>query len=105
MAAPDLFMKSLAGSFQNAVMRCLLDIVETYPDRPTGMPEIARGQCRSLSVHPRRRQMCDELPTAKGRARPIQPLEAIPEDNPRGEIPSTHVFFIPDVEDNMGPAP
>ena len=45
---PELFLKSLAGSYQEGTIRCIMDIAETYLDRPAGMHDIARGQCRSL---------------------------------------------------------
>ena len=50
----DQFTKSLAGSYREGALRCILDIAETYPDRPAGMFDNARGQCRSLSEDPRR---------------------------------------------------
>ena len=48
----ELCMKSLAGSFREGTLRCILDITEAYPDRPAEMYNIARGQCRSLSEDP-----------------------------------------------------
>ena len=48
-ALPDLFMKSLAGSYREGAIRCLLDLAETLPDQPVGMYDVARGQCHSLS--------------------------------------------------------
>ena len=48
-AIPDLFIKSLAGSYKEGTIRCIMDVAETYPDRPAGMYDVARGQCRSLS--------------------------------------------------------
>ena len=47
-AIPDLFIRSLAGAYQEGTIRCIMDTAETYIDRPVGMYEIARGQCRSL---------------------------------------------------------
>ena len=44
----DLFVNSLAGSYRERTLRCIMDYAETFPDRPAGMYEVARGQCRSL---------------------------------------------------------
>ncbi|MFM7988556.1 MAG: hypothetical protein ACKPKO_55510, partial [Candidatus Fonsibacter sp.] len=41
----------------------MMDLTETFPDSPAGMPDIARGQCRSLSEDLRRR-IDAELPIA-----------------------------------------
>ena len=40
---PDLFMRSLAGSYREGAVRCLIDLAETYPDRPAGVYDVARG--------------------------------------------------------------
>ena len=37
------FAKSLAGSYHEGTWRCILDIAETYLDRPAGMYDISRG--------------------------------------------------------------
>ena len=50
---PELFIKSLAGSYQEGTICCIMDIAETYPDRPAGMYDVARGQRRSLSEDPK----------------------------------------------------
>ena len=50
---PELFLKSLAGSYQEGTIRCIMNIAETYSDRPAGMPDVARGRRRSLSEDPR----------------------------------------------------
>ena len=73
---PELFIKSLAGSYQEGTIRCIMDIAETYPDRPAGMPDIARGQRRSLSEDPRRRKHID-MPSATVAPKTLTPLETI----------------------------
>ena len=60
------FTKSLVGSYREGTLRCVLDIAETYPDRPAGMYDIARGQCRSLSEDPRRARSFGDK-TARGK--------------------------------------
>ena len=41
-AIPDLFIKSLAGSYKEGTIRCIMDVAETYLDCPAGMSGIAR---------------------------------------------------------------
>ena len=91
---PDLFLRSLSGSFREGTVRCLLDLTETYPDRPAGMYDIARGQCRSLSEDPRRKRQLD-MPTASSSAKSISPLETIYEDELGEAVPTTHALFLP----------
>jgi hypothetical protein len=76
---PELFIKSLAGLYQEGTIRCIMDIAETYSDRPAGMHDIARGQCRSLSEDPMRRKNID-MPSATAAPRALKPLETIYED-------------------------
>ncbi len=71
-----------------------MDIAETYIDRPAGMYDVARGQCRSLSEDPKRIRPLD-MPSATAAARSIRPLETIYEDELGGAVPSTHALFIP----------
>ena len=71
-----------------------MDVAETYPDRPAGMYDIARGQCRSLSEDPKRRRQLD-MPTALSAAKSIRPLESIPEDELGDAVPMTHALFLP----------
>ena len=94
---PDLFIRSLAGSYQEGTIRCIMDIAETYLDRPAGMYEIARGQCRSLSEDPKRRRQLD-MPSASAAARSIRPLETIYEDELGDAFPMTHALFLPKEE-------
>ncbi|MFM7984436.1 MAG: hypothetical protein ACKPKO_34435, partial [Candidatus Fonsibacter sp.] len=56
---PETFNRALAGSFKEGTLRCLVDLTGTFLDRPAGMPQIARGQCRSLSVLPNRLSRSD----------------------------------------------
>ena len=51
----ELFMRSLVGSYREGTVRCIMDLAETYPDRPAGMYDLARGRCRSLSEDPKRK--------------------------------------------------
>ena len=74
---PDLFLRSLSGSFREGAVRCLLDLTETYPDRPARMPDVARGQCRSLSEDPSTRIDAD-LPVATSAPLARPPLELVP---------------------------
>ena len=62
---PELCVRSLAGSYREGTVRCLMGLVETHPDRPAGISDIARGQCRSLSEGPNRRRAADSLPSAR----------------------------------------
>ena len=71
---PDLFIRSLAGLDQEGTIRCIMDIAETYLDRPAGMYDIAWGLCRSLSEEPKRRRQLD-MPSATTAAQSIRPLE------------------------------
>ena len=48
-AIPDLFIKSLAGSYQEGTMRCIMDVAETYPDRPAGMHDVARSEAKKTA--------------------------------------------------------
>ena len=82
----------------------MLDLAETLPERPVGMYDVARGQCRSLSEDPRRRRSNDVLPSARRVPRAICPLETIFEDEVGDDIPATHVLFLP-MDPNLGPAP
>ena len=41
-AIPDLFIRLLAGSYQEGTIRCIMDIAETYLDRPAGMYKTLR---------------------------------------------------------------
>ena len=74
--APELSVKSLAGSYQEGINRCIMDIAEIYSDRPAGMPDIARKQRRSLSEDPRRRRQTD-MPSAKSTPKSIKPLYTV----------------------------
>ena len=94
-AEPDLFIKSLAGSYREGTIRCLLDLADTLPDRPAGMYDIARGQCRSLSEDPRRRRVGDILPSARRGPKAIRPLQTIYEDELGDDMPVTRVLFLP----------
>ncbi len=67
---------------------------ETYPDRPAGMHDIARGQCRPLSEDPRRKTHGD-LPTAKTETNPFSPLVTILEDGLDDSSPSTNSLCLP----------
>ena len=96
-AIPDLFIISFAGSYQEGTIRCTLNIAETYLDRPVGMYEIARGQCRSLSEDPKRRRQLD-MPSASAAARSIRPLETIYEDELGDVAPMIHALFLPKEE-------
>ena len=88
---PDFFIRSLAGSYQEGTIRCIMDIAETYRDRPAGMYDIARGECRSLSEDPKRRRQLD-MPSASAAARSIRPLETIYEDELGDAVPMTTHF-------------
>ena len=51
----DLFLKSLAGSYREGTLRCIMDITETFPDRPAGVYDVARGHaylCRRTRGDP-----------------------------------------------------
>ena len=72
-----------------------MDIAETYIDRPAGMFDIVRGQCRSLSEDPKRRRQLD-MPSASAAARSIRPLETIYEDELGDVAPKTHALFPPE---------
>ena len=95
VALPDLFMKSLAGSYREGAIRCLLDLAETLSDRPAGMYDVARGQCRSLSEDPRRRRDGVIHPSARRDPKATRPFETIYEDALGGDMPVTHVLFLP----------
>ena len=70
---PELCIRSLAGSYQEGTVRCIMDIAETYLDRPAGMYDVARGQCRSLAEDPKRKRQLD-MPSATAAARSIRPF-------------------------------
>jgi len=74
-----------------------MDIAETYLDRPAGMYDVARGQCRSLSEDPKRRRQLN-MPTASSAARSIRPLESVHEDELGEAVPTTHALFLPKEE-------
>ena len=99
----DQFTKSLAGSYREGTLRCILDIAETYPDRPAGMYDIARGQCRSLSEDPRRARKYGG-PSARGAPKSFHPLDTIREEELGEDIPINHVLFLPK-EENLPSAP
>ena len=99
----DQFTKSLAGSFREGTLRCILDIAETYPDRPAGMYDVARGQCLSLSEYPRRARSFGGR-TAKGKPQSFRPMDTIREIELGEDIPITHVLFLPK-EENLPSAP
>ena len=84
---PELFLKLLAGSYQEGTIRCIMDIAETYPDRPAGMHDIARGQCRSLLEDPRRRRHID-MSSAKVEPRSFTPMDTVYEDELAEAIPN-----------------
>ena len=90
----DQFTKSLAASYGEGTFRCILDIAETFPDRPAGMYDIARGQCRSLSEDPRRARN-SEWRTAQGKPKSFRPMDTIREIELGEDIPITHVLFLP----------
>jgi hypothetical protein len=96
-AIPDLFIISHAGLYQEGTIRCIMDIAETYLDRPAGMYESARGKCSSLSEDPKRRSQMD-MRSAPAAARPIRPLETIYEDELGDVAPMTHALFLPKEE-------
>ena len=91
------FTKSRAGSYREGTLRCILDIAETYPDRPAGMHDIARGQCRSLSEDPRRARSFGDK-TAKGKPRSFRLMDTIRETRLGEDLPITHVLFLPKEE-------
>ena len=95
----DQFTKSLVGSYREGTLRCILDIAETYPDRPAGMYDIARGQCRSSSEDPRRARSFGDK-AAKGKPRSFRPMDTIREAEFGEDLPITHVLFLPK-EDNL----
>ena len=97
------FTKSRAGSYREGTLRCILDIAETYPDRPAGMHDIARGQCRSLSEDPRRARSFGDK-TAKGKPRSFRLMDTIRETRLGEDLPITHVLFLPK-EENLPSAP
>ena len=99
----EQFTKSLAGSYREGTLRCILDIAETYPDRPAGVYDIARGQCRSLSEDTRRDRNYGET-TAKGKPRSFRPMDTIREIELGEDIPITHVLLLPK-EENLPSAP
>ena len=94
----DQFTKSVAGSYREGTLRCILDIAETYPDRPAGMYDIARRQCRPLSEDPRRARKFGG-PTARSAPRSFRPLDTIREEELGGDMFITHVLFLPKEED------
>ena len=88
---PELFMASLAGSFKEGKLRCILDLAETLPDRPDGMYDVARGQRRSLSEHPSRRRT-DSRRSQSG----TRTLHTIQSGDKLGDdIPITHALLLP----------
>ena len=70
-----------------------MDIAETYLDRPAGMYDVARGQCRSLSEDPKRRRQLD-MPSATAAARSIRLLETFSEDELGDVVLMTHALFL-----------
>ena len=99
----DQCMRSLVGSYREGTLRCILDTAETYPDRPAGMYDIARGQCRSLSEDPRRSLKYGES-SARGKPRSFRPLDMIQEEELGEDLPITHAIFLPK-EDDLPSAP
>ena len=75
----------------------MMNVAETYHDRPAGMYDVARGQCRSLLEDPKRRRQLD-MPTASSTARSIRPLESVHEDELGEVVPMTHALFLPKEE-------
>ena len=90
----EFFIQSLAGSYQEGTNRCIMDVAETYPERPAGLQDIARGQCRSLSEDPRRRKHTD-MPSAMTAPKSLTPLDTILEDELGYVVPITHALFLP----------
>ena len=99
----DQFTKSLAGLYREGTLICVLDIAEMYPDRPAGMYDIARGQCRSLSEDPRRARSYGGR-TAKGKPKSFRPMDTIREMELGDDTPINHVLFLPK-EENLPSAP
>ena len=88
---PELYMASLAGSFKEGKPRCIIDLAETFPDRPVGMYDAARGQCRSLSEDPSGRRTVGRRSKSGSRT-----LQSIQEDSELGDdIPVAHALFLP----------
>ena len=88
---PELYMASLAGSFKEGKLRCIIDLAETFPDRPAGMYDAARGQCRSLSEDPSRRRTAGRRSKSGPRT-----FQSIQEDSELGDdIPVAHALFLP----------
>ena len=83
----DQITKSLAGLYREGTLRCILDIAETYPDRPAGVYDIARGQCRSLSEDPRRARSFGDK-TAKGKPGSFLSMGTIREAELGEDLPS-----------------
>lgn len=52
---PEQLLQSLSGSFRERTVHCIMDLSQTYPDRPAWMHDFARVQRRSLSEDPTRR--------------------------------------------------
>ena len=99
---PETFNRALAGSFKEGTLRCLVDLTGTFLDRPARMPQIARGQCRSLSEEPNRLSRSD-LPRAVSAPRSYGPgfgfKEEEESDIEREAVPITHALFIQDTQD------
>ncbi|MFM7984066.1 MAG: hypothetical protein ACKPKO_32545, partial [Candidatus Fonsibacter sp.] len=100
--AAETFKRSLAGSCREGTLRCLLDLSGTFPDRPANVPQIARGQCRSLPEEPNRVSRKD-LPMAVSAPRSIRPGESREEEeeaeDKKEAAPITHALFIRDKEE------
>ncbi len=84
-------------------IRCILDIAETYPERPVGMPDIAREQCQSLSEDPRRRKQID-TPSATTAPKSFRPLDTVYEDELGDVVAIAHALFLP-MDDALPNAP
>ena len=87
----ELYMASLAASFKEGKLRCIIDLAETFPDRPAGMYDAARGQCRSLSEDPSGRRTVGRRSKSGSRT-----LQSIQEDSELGDdILVAHALFLP----------
>ena len=99
---PEIFQKSLAGSVREGTLCCLMDLTGVLPDRPAKMPQIARGQCRSLSKEPTRSSR-NSLPEAVRTPRSFCPGHDEAEEGIKEEekeaAPITHALFICDTEE------
>ena len=96
---PDLLLAPLAGSFKEGKIRFIMDVAETLLDRPAGVYDVARGQCRSSSGSPRRRRT-----TSRRTKSSTMTLSSIQEDELGDDVPTTHALFLP-ASDQLPSAP